>query len=292
MDGVVLIDKPAGCTSHDIVNRWRRLAGTKRVGHLGTLDPMATGLLALISGRATRLAQFFGGEEKTYLAEIRFGVVSDTFDAEGETVPTGAVIPGLECVREAAERFRGSFSQTPPSYSAKKISGVPAYKLARANKPVDLKPVEVFVRRLEIGDLQGDQLQLTITCSAGTYIRSLANDLGAELGCGAILSGLRRTEVGRFQLTQAKTLEQLALLADCGKLTEALIPLNELLPHIPAAQFDELAVSRIRQGREFRTSPFVVPPGARHVRALSRSGDLVAIGELQLPNVYHPAIVL
>ncbi len=292
MDGIVLIDKPGGCTSHDVVNRWRQLAGTKRVGHLGTLDPMATGLLALITGRATRLAQFFGGEEKTYLATIRFGFVSDTFDAEGEVVATGASTPGIEAIERVAERFRAEFVQMPPPFSAKKIKGVPAYKLARAQKPVDLDPVRVFVRRLGIESLTGNDLHLTIACSAGTYIRSLAHDMGRELGCGAILKYLRRTELGCFSIARAKTLDELASLAQCGRLLDAVIPAGELLPQFPAEHFTEAAVACIRQGRDFRTSPFVVRPGAETIRALSRSGDLIAIGKMRMPNLYHPSVVL
>ena len=151
MNGLVLIDKPAGCTSHDVVNRWRKLANTKRVGHLGTLDPMATGLLVLMTGRATRLAQYFGENEKTYVAEITFGMVSDTYDTEGVITETGIPAPSdLTLVDRALDEFRGRFLQTPPAISAKKVHGVAAYKLARKQIPVDLKPVEVEVKRLEI----------------------------------------------------------------------------------------------------------------------------------------------
>ncbi len=150
MNGLVLIDKPAGCTSHDIVNRWRKLAQTKRVGHLGTLDPMATGLLALLTGAATRLAQFYGKDDKTYCAQITFGKTSDTYDAEGDVVETGAALPSPDAVHAALSAFTGRFLQTPPPVSAKKINGVPAYKLTRKQIPVDLTPVEIEVKRLEV----------------------------------------------------------------------------------------------------------------------------------------------
>ena len=293
MNGLVLIDKPAGCTSHDVVNRWRKLANTKRVGHLGTLDPMATGLLVLVTGTATRLAQFFANTEKTYLAEITFGLVSDTYDAEGQVTPTGVSPPSnAALVYAALEQFRGKFLQTPPPISAKKINGVPAYKLARKQLPVDLKSVEVEVTRLEVESLAPTKVVLLVTCTAGTYIRSIAHDLGQRLGCGAILAALRRTQVGEFTLPQSKSLDELAELAAADRLAEAVIPAGRLLTSFPAEYFDISIEAQIRQGRDFRTSPFVVHPGAPFVRALSHSGELIAIGELKMPNLYHPSTVL
>ncbi|HEX3683484.1 MAG TPA: tRNA pseudouridine(55) synthase TruB [Bryobacteraceae bacterium] len=293
MNGLVLIDKPAGCTSHDVVNRWRKLANTKRAGHLGTLDPMATGLLGLVTGTATRLARFFEKEEKTYVAEITFGLVSDSYDADGEVNETATPPPAEEATVVAAlEAFRGRFWQTPPPISAKKIQGVPAYKLARKAAPVDLKPVQVEVKRLEIRSLSRHKACLVVTASSGTYIRSLAHELGQRLGCGAILSELRRIRIGGFTLEQAKTIEQLQELASAGRLAEAVLPAAELLPHFPAEYVDPLTEAHIRQGRDFRTSPFVIRPGAPFVKALSQSGELIAIGELRVPNLYHPSTVL
>lgn len=292
MNGFVLIDKPAGCTSHDVVNRWRRLAGTKRVGHLGTLDPMATGLLVIMTGKATRLAQFYGVNKKTYLAEITLGLVSNTYDIEGEIVETGSVLPSEVAILSALAKFRGRFLQVPPPVSAKKIKGVPAYKLARKQVPVDLDAVEVEVRHLDVISLSANKLTILVTCSAGTYIRSIAHDLGVELGCGAVLSALRRTESGEFSVVNARTLEDLLVFEKEGRLEEAVIPAGQLLPQFPAEHFDTLAENKIRQGRDFRTSPFVVSPAAPFVRALSHSGDLIAIGELKIPNLYHPSVVL
>ena len=292
MDGFVLIDKPAGCTSHDVVNRWRKLAGTKRVGHLGTLDPMATGLLVLMTGKATRLAQFYGANDKTYLAEITFGLVSDTYDIEGELIETGSPVPPERTILCALDRFRGRFPQLPPPVSAKKINGVPAYKLARKQVPVDLTPVEIEVRQLEVHSLIGNKLVISVTCSAGTYIRGIAHDLGVELGCGAVLSSLRRTKSGDFPVESARTLDALLALSKQGRLAEAVIPAGQLLPQFPAEYFDLFTENRIRQGRDFRTSPFVVSGAAPFVRALSHSGDLIAIGELKIPNLYHPSVVL
>lgn len=292
MNGLVLIDKPAHCTSHDVVNRWRKLAGTKRTGHLGTLDPMATGLLALVTGTATRLAQFFGQEEKTYLAQITFGFVSDTYDADGEVAETEISVPEPAAIREALAAFQGRMLQTPPPVSAKKIAGVPAYKLARKGVPMELKPVEIEIKRLDILAIENGKAELLITSSSGAYIRSIAHELGQRLGCGALLSRLRRTQIGDFRIEHAKTIDKLQALAESGRLREAVIPAAELLPQFPAEHFAPELVAQIRQGREFRTSPFVVPPGAPFVKALSQSGELIALGQLKFPNVYHPATVL
>jgi tRNA pseudouridine55 synthase len=293
MTGLVLIDKPTGCTSHDLVNRWRKLANIRRVGHLGTLDPLATGLLALLTGSATRLATFFDKAEKTYVAEITLGRISDSYDADGTVVETGTAVPtDAAFVVSALDRFRGSFLQTPPPVSAKKIAGIPAYKLARKRIPVELAPVRVDVKHLEVQNIRGAVIEILVTCSAGTYIRSIAHDLGQHLRCGAILTALRRTRLGEFTVDQSYTVSRLETLASEDRLAEAVIPSGKLLEHIPAEYFDTAIEAQIRQGRDFRTSPFVVPPGAPRVRALSHSGDLIAIGQLKMPNVYHPGIVL
>jgi tRNA pseudouridine55 synthase len=292
MNGLVLIDKPAHCTSHDVVNRWRKLAGVKRTGHLGTLDPMATGLLALVTGPATRLAQYFDRDDKTYLAGITFGLVSDTYDIDGEVIGTGVAPPDGETIAEALNAFRGRILQTPPPISAKKIHGVPAYKLARKRLPVELAPVEIEIKRLDIVRIERDKAEVLITSSSGTYVRSIAHDLGERLGCGALLNRLRRTRIGEFAVEQAKSMDELTALAAHGRLSEAVIPAAKLLPQFPAEHFAPEIEAQIRQGRDFRTSPFVVHPGAPFVKALSQSGELIAVGELKFPNVYHPATVL
>jgi|SRR5579884_1948910 len=291
MNGLVLIDKPAGLTSHDVVNCWRKLAGTKRVGHLGTLDPIATGLLALLTGPATRLASFFEKDEKTYRAEIRLGFVSDTYDIAGQVQATGVPVPQESEIRAALDHFRGHLLQTPPPVSAKKIAGVPAYKLARRQVPVDLQPVEVEIRSLQVFSIFGDTVEIEATCSAGTYLRSIAHDLGQKLGCGGLLVNLRRTRAGNFDISQAHTLDELAELAETGRLASVVIPAGNLLSHLPSERVPETVEAQIRQGRQFRTSPFVVPPGSPLVRALSRSGDLIAIGKLVIPNLYQPSTV-
>jgi tRNA pseudouridine55 synthase len=292
MNGLVLIDKPKGCTSHDVVNRWRRLARTRSAGHLGTLDPMATGLLLITTGNATRLARFLEKQDKTYEAEIRFGVVSDTYDAEGVVQPTGRPLPDPCEVNTALEKFRGAFLQTPPRVSAKKIHGVPAYKLARKNQPFELAPVPVEIKSMTAHEHHSDTLSLTVTVSAGTYIRSLAHDLGITLGCGAILSNLRRTACGMFRVENARTLDELEALAREEQLHVAVLPAADMLPGFPTAYVDAITEMHIRQGRDFRTSPFTITPGAPFVKAISSSGELISVGQLKLPNVYHPMMVL
>ena len=293
MDGVIVVDKPSGWTSHDVVAKMRRFADTKRIGHLGTLDPMATGVLPLVTGRATRLAQFFRLSEKSYEGVIRFGYATDSYDATGE--PASAVqevSPDPAALSEAMERFRGTIQQTPPAVSAKKIGGVPAYKLARKNKPVNLAAVEITIHSFELLALQGCEARVSVRCSSGTYLRSIAHDIGQMLGCGAHLSELRRTSSGPFELRQARTLEELAALSAEGRMAEALIPAADLLPEFPSQQVDSITEAQIRQGRDFRVNPFRMLQGSRFVRAMSEEGALIAIGEATLPNVYHPVLVL
>jgi tRNA pseudouridine55 synthase len=209
----LVVDKPGGMTSHDVVSRVRRLAGEQSVGHLGTLDPMATGVLPLLLGKYTRLAQFFSMADKTYTGTIRFGFATDTYDAEG--VAAGAVVEPsltLEQVREAALPFHGEIEQMPPVFSAKKVGGKPAYKLAREGKPVELKPKTIHIHEFFVSDLDGDTASFRMKVSAGGYVRSVAHELGMALGCGGHLSGLRRTQAGVFTLEQAWTLDELETL--------------------------------------------------------------------------------
>lgn len=293
MNGAIVVDKPAGCTSHDVVNRMRRIAQTRRIGHLGTLDPLATGVLPLLLNRATRLAQYFKRNDKKYEALVRFGVRTDSFDRDGNVTETHQ---GFKLIRDevedALEGYRGTFLQTPPPVSAKKVNGVPAYKLARKNVLVELAPVEVTVHSLELTELFADTARITVHCSGGTYVRSIADDLGQRLGCGAIVEELRRTASGDFTAEQSYTLEALEQLVGDGRLEEAFIPASRLLPEIPAEMVDALTAGQIRQGRDFRVSPFRSRGAERLVRAITREGELVAIGEAILPNVYHPVLVL
>ncbi|MCS6952417.1 MAG: tRNA pseudouridine(55) synthase TruB [Bryobacterales bacterium] len=293
MDGVIVVDKPEGWTSHDAVNKVRRLVGTRKVGHLGTLDPLATGVLPLVVGRATRLAQFLMRGDKTYDAVVRFGYSTDTYDRDG--VPTCPVSePELDRARleTVLQGFQGLIRQMPPPISAKKVGGTPAYRLVRRKIPVELKPVEVTVYSVEVLSVQGPEARLLVRCSQGTYMRSIAHDLGQALGCGGFLKSLRRLASGDFRIEQARTIPELEELARAGRLEEALIPAAELLPQFPSETVDSLTARQIRQGRDFRVSPFRDRAGARYIKAVTPDGQLVAIGEQKLPNLYHPCVVL
>lgn len=293
MDGIIVVDKPEGLTSHDVVSRVRRLAGTRKVGHLGTLDPMATGVLPLLIGRATRLAQFFSAGEKTYQACIRFGWATDTYDRDGKPASPAVAPRFTQAELEAAlESHRGTFLQQPPRYSAKKIAGTPAYRLARKQMPVELAPVEVTVFELELLEFNGDSARVRVRCSAGTYLRSIAHEVGKQLGCGAFLDALRRTSSGEFAEEHAHMLEELNGLAKAGTFDQAIIPARELLPHFPNATVDPVTAGQIRQGKDFRLSPFIDKGGAKYVKAISQEGNLIAIGEVRLPHLYHPILVL
>ena len=293
LDGVIVVDKPEGWTSHDVVGRFRRIGATRRVGHLGTLDPIATGVLPLVVGKATRLAQFYTRSDKIYEATIRFGYATTTYDRAGE-IAGEPVEPRLdpEELERHLEAFRGEILQTPPPVSAKKVAGVRAYELARKAMPPKLDPVRIHVYELVLIELSGATAKVRAHCSGGTYMRSIAHDLGASLGCGAHLHELRRTSSGEFEIDQARTVPQLESLAAEERLIDALVPAAKMLPGIPSVFVDELAAAQIRQGRNFAASPFRSQPASRHVKAVTRSGDLVAIGEAVLPNLYHPMVVL
>jgi len=293
MDGVIVIDKPRDWTSHDVVAKVRRIAGTRKVGHLGTLDPGATGVLPLVVGRATRLAQFYTRNDKIYEGVIAFGHSTDTYDAEGEpTSPHVPVALDREKLESILDRFRGEISQIPPPVSAKKIAGKPAYQLARKNQPVELAPIDVQVYTLDVLDIEGNEATVRVHCSAGTYLRSIAHDAGQMLGCGAHLKSLRRTASGDFKIENARTLEQLAGLAEAGRIDEALIPAAQLLPEFPMEMVDPITAGQIRNGRDFRISPFQARQGSRYVKAVTAHGELIAIGEARLPHLYHPVLVL
>jgi tRNA pseudouridine55 synthase len=293
LTGVFVVNKPAGWTSHDVVNKIRRIAQIRKVGHLGTLDPAATGVLPLLTGRATRLAQFFRRNDKVYRCTIRFGYSTDTYDADGQpTRPETPVRLSADSLKPLLKTFTGKLQQVPPPVSAKKVGGVPAYKLARRNLPVNLAPADVEIFAIDLLRCEDAEADLEVHCSSGTYIRSLAHDLGTQLGCGAHLKALRRTASGDFDLQQARTISELQQLADEGRLRDALISAAKLLPDIPVEWVDSITVGAIRQGREFRVSPFRSAEPSQFIKAVSRDGELVAIGEAKLPNVYHPTLVL
>jgi tRNA pseudouridine55 synthase len=293
VDGVIVVDKPREWTSHDVVNKMRRLVGTRKIGHLGTLDPGATGVLPLVIGRATRLAQFFTRNDKTYQGVIHFGYSTDSYDMDGTpTSPETSVTLDRRALETLLNQFRGEIQQVPPPVSAKKIAGRPAYELARKGQPVELEPVTVTIHDLQVLDVEGCEATVLLHCSAGTYVRSIAHDAGQALGCGAFLKSLRRIASGDFTIERARTLEELAALAQERHLQEALIPAAELLPAFPAELVDAITAGHIRNGRDFRVSPFQAREGTRYVKAVTPQGELVAIGEARLPHLYHPVLVL
>ena len=293
MDGVIVVDKPEGWTSHDVVGKMRRIAGTRRIGHLGTLDPIATGVLPLVIERATRLAQFYTRSDKIYEGVVRFGWSTNSYDRAGE--PTSQPVEprfGVEDLERHLEAFRGEILQTPPAVSAKKVDGKRAYQLARQSIAVELEPVKVQIFELTLLDWDGRDARLRVHCSGGTYMRSLAHDLGQALGSGAHILELRRTGSGEFEAAQARTIAQLEALAADDRLIDALVPMASLLPAIPNVFVDDVTAARIRQGRDFPASPFRSQPASLRVKAVTGAGDLVAIGEAILPNLYHPVVVL
>ena len=274
-------------TSHDVVERVRRLAGERAVGHLGTLDPMATGVLPLLLGRMTRLAQFYLASEKSYAGEIRFGFSTDTYDAEGE--PTSEPQPvglTLEQVRAAAAGFRGMIQQMPPPFSAKKIAGVPAYKLARKKKAVELKPIQVEIREFDILGMNGDRAAFKARVASGTYLRSVAHDLGELLGPGAHLASLRRTRVAEFGLEEAHTLEQLEQAASVESLC---IHLRRILPEFPSVTAPEESLARIRNGMAVNLPEMSRAP---LVKVFAGQTELVCIASRVAGTLFHPKVVL
>jgi tRNA pseudouridine55 synthase len=293
LDGVIVVDKPEGWTSHDVVAKMRGIARTKRIGHLGTLDPIATGVLPLVLEKATRLAQFYTRSDKIYEGVVRFGWSTNTYDRAGQPTSEKKDVQVDPAELEALlERFRGEFLQTPPPVSAKKVDGRRAYELARKSVLVELEPVKVTLYELTLVSVEGAVARMRARCSGGTYMRSLAHDLGQLIGCGAHLEELRRTASAEFEIDQARTLEQLQSLAADDRLVEAIVPASEMLPGMPSVYVDDVTVAHIRHGRNFPASPFRPDPASRHVKALTRQGDLVAIGEAVLPNLYHPVVVL
>jgi tRNA pseudouridine55 synthase len=290
VDGVLIINKPAGLTSHDVVAQVRRILGEKSIGHLGTLDPMATGVLPLVLGRFTRLAQFYNEAEKRYEGAIRFGHATDTYDAEG--APTGPEQPvhfTPEELRDAARQFVGKIDQLPPPFSAKKIAGIPAYRLARKGQPVELKPKPVEVKELEVLSWDGQQARFKAWVSSGTYLRSLAHDLGQKLGPGAHLSELQRTAVREFTLDEAHSLEEVAAAVAGKKLDELFLHPRLVLPEFPAVTAPPESAARIRHGGAVNLPEFSKEPV---VRVFAGQRELLAIARRIAGTLFHPKVVL
>jgi tRNA pseudouridine55 synthase len=293
LDGVLVVDKPEGPTSHDVVAAVRRTLGLPRIGHAGTLDPMATGVLPLLVGRATRLAQFLSAARKTYVAAVRFGWSTDTCDALGTPVSGQAagMAPDPDRVREVLERFRGDLLQRPPAFSAKKVRGRRSYELARRDQAVELPPVAVTVHALTLEGLTDDTATLLMTVSAGFYVRALARDLGDALGTGAHLTALCRTASGEFTLDTAVRLEE--VLAGRAAGGRAIRPMQDLLTDCPAVRLTRAEVESVRHGRDVAPSgPEAGLQATGPVRLIGPDGTLVAIGRTQSPGVLHPAVVL
>jgi tRNA pseudouridine55 synthase len=322
MNGVIIIDKPSGWTSHDVVNRVRRILQQRSVGHLGTLDPLATGVLPLVTGSLTRLAQFYTASEKTYEGVIRFGFATDTYDADGE--PLDEVRPidlSLDSLQTLAAGFHGLIDQIPPPFSAKKIHGVPAYKLARKQKVIVLQPVQVEIKEFTITAVDGDHARFRARVSSGTYMRSIAHEMGRRLGCGAHLESLRRTSVAEFDITQAHTLEEIenkerveaqikachsdrsfafpkgkgsgveepaVLEASPDTLAAFFVHPRQLLPQFPCITADETTAARIRNG-----CPVNLPElsRSRQVKVFAGQNDLLAIATRVAGTLFHPRIV-
>jgi tRNA pseudouridine55 synthase len=286
-----VIDKPGGMTSHDVVGKLRRITGERSIGHLGTLDPMATGVLPLVLGKFTRLAQYFSSAEKSYSGAIRFGFATDTFDAEGEPAgPDSEPLLTQDQVRAAAARFHGEMEQMPPAYSAKKIGGKPAYKLAREGKPVELKPAKVCIASFEITGVEGAEASFTMSISAGGYVRSVAHELGQDLGCGAHLSRLRRTQAGVFTLAEAHTLEELEPLAGNEEALEELcVHPRSLLPEMPSVTGDAMALGRMRNGAQANLPEFSRAP---LVKVFAGQRELVGIAKRIAGTLFQPVVVM
>ena len=290
LNAVMVVDKPTGWTSHDVVAKVRRLVGERSVGHLGTLDPLATGVLPLVIGRMTRLCQFYMSSEKTYEGTIRLGFATDTYDADGDRI--GAAQPvqvTLEQVMTASTPLIGMLQQVPPPFSAKKIGGIPAYKLARKKQEVDLQPVEIEVKEFTVRGLSGDSVDFQCRVSSGTYVRSLAHELGRRLETGAHLASLRRTAAAEFTIEQAHTVEGIAEAAAHGRLNDLLIHPRRILPQMPCVTANEEQLGRIRHGRSVNLPDMSRAPW---IKVFAGQAELVCLASRVAGTLFHPKVVL
>jgi len=311
LDGVLVVDKPAGRTSHDIVDAARRILGFRQIGHLGTLDPLGTGVLVLLLGRATRLAQFYADRRKRYTCAVRFGFATDSYDADGEAQgPDSCPSLDAEMLLPLAASLTGHILQAPPVFSAKKIHGRPAYELARKKKPVDLKPVEVDVFDFRLTEIEGSVAHFAIECGPGTYIRSLAHEIGQKLGTGAHLIKIVRTAVGEFTLDRALSLDEIADAARGGELPARMIALENMLPDLPRTTVLPIVERRLGHGMRFNVIPNQIQPGQTaaaqgapepldagewkpaRLRVFSQQDQLIAIAQAIVLRVYQPIVVL
>ena len=296
MDGVLLIDKPEGPTSHDVVARLRSVTRERSVGHTGTLDPRATGLLPLVLGKATRLASLLTGTDKTYDAVVHLGFATDTDDADGRALSEARPCPTAEAVMQTLEQFRGVIRQVPPAHSAKKIGGHKAYDLARRDQAVELAPVTVTVHSVDGARLEGNYLSFTVRATAGFYVRALARDVGAALGCGAHLASLRRTASGNFRVADALPLDEAERLGP--DVAGSLIPMAEAVGHLPAVTVNAAGLRRAEHGNSLSPNhlqhpwiPASGPTPGPDVRILDPEGRLLALAHSR-GGALHPAVVL
>ena len=306
MIGTLIIDKPAGLTSHDVVARVRRAAGTRRVGHAGTLDPFATGVLVCCIGRATRLVQFLVGLDKEYIGTVRLGYATDTQDGTGKQITPLCTSNelSLEELRGVLSQFAGPQLQTPPMFSAKKIGGERLYQAARAGREVEREPVSIIVH--SIGLIEDDRPALSVNedrtrdfsiqvrCSSGTFVRTLAHDIGERVGVGAHLIKLRRSKVGHFHLADALTLDEVERMGP-GDLGNALIGTSDTVSHLPMVSLDEQRIKLVMNGRAFSTSEDErdIAGQGGPLRLCDRSGALVAVGEYDpIVNLVRPRVVM
>jgi tRNA pseudouridine55 synthase len=305
MNGLVLIDKPPDCTSHDVVLELRRILSEPRVGHFGTLDPMATGLLLAALGKATRLFPFFSREDKTYRGRIRLGVATDTYDAQGKPlVSEGGDLPQESALLRAMSKYEGPLQQLPPAFSAKKYKGQPLYKRARAGNETPRTASSVTVHRFVLLGYQPPDADIEVSCSSGTYIRSLAHDLGRDLGCGGHLTQLRRMVSGQFKVEEAFTLARVGDLAAAGQADRFLIPVEDLLTSYPKAILDESEVRMVRNGQAVPYEPREAPSDivfsresspwadSNALRLFNQDGHLVALAHQDvIKSVWRPFLL-
>jgi tRNA pseudouridine55 synthase len=292
MNGLLILDKPAGMTSHDVVSIVRRATGERSIGHLGTLDPMATGVLPLLLGKYTRLAQFFGKAEKKYEGTIRFGFATESYDADGEMVGQARSLTlGLAELQVLAQRFHGEMDQMPPVYSAKKINGVAAHKLARAGVEVPVKAARIHIFGFELLGLDEatGEAAFAMHVSAGGYVRSVAHELGELAGCGAHLSSLRRTQAGPFTLAQAITVEELKGLAHPSAIEARLHHPRTILPEMPAVTVDEQTAGKLRNGMQVNLPEF---SDAGLVRVFTAPTEMLAIVKRVAGTLMQPIVVM
>lgn len=275
LNGIILVDKPCDWTSHDVVGKLRGILHERRIGHSGTLDPMATGLLVVFVGRATRAVEFAEADSKKYIAGLRLGLSTDTQDTTGNILKTCDTLPSRPDLEQALEAFKGEISQIPPMYSAIKVGGKKLYELARRGESVERKPRRVTIEKLEmIGENDGDYI-LDVVCSKGTYIRTLCNDIGESLGCGGCMSSLRRVKAGAFSIEQAHTIDEIQAAADNGELDGVIVPVDRLFSSYPALTVSETAERKLRNGNIIKLT---APNGT--YRVYTETGGFLLLGEV------------